>query len=80
MRINTWKDETVKEGARREEGLTDGCGWAIFFPFWLIKVSLEKKRSKERKYLQMFDAVLLVVTSTKARDGLIVNSQGEEDF
>lgn len=52
-------------------------------PFWLLKVSLEKKCSKERKNLQMFDAVLLTVISAKAakreaRDGLTVDSQGEK--
>lgn len=86
MRRNAWKDESVKQGERREEELTDGCG-CLFHrpPFWLLKVSLEKKCSKERKNLQMFDAVLLTVISAKAakreaRDGLTVDSQGEKDF
>lgn len=86
MRLNTWKDESVKEGARREDGLTDGCGCAIFCPFWLLNVSLEMKCSKERKNLQTSDAVLLTVASAKASereagDGLlVVNSEGEEHF
>lgn len=59
-----WKDESVKQGERRKEELTDGPGF--FFSFWLLIVSLEKKCSKQRKNLQMFDAVLLEVITTKA--------------
>lgn len=65
---------------------SDGCGCAIFCPFWLLNVSLEMKCSKERRNLQTFDAVLLTVGSAKASergagDGfIIVNSEGEEDF
>lgn len=65
MRKNMWKDESVKKRERRKEQLTDGCGW-FFFSSWLLKDSLEKKCSKDRKNLQMFNAVLLEVIRTKA--------------
>lgn len=53
----------------RERGVRKNSQMAVdgyFFPFWLLKVSLEKKCSKERKNLLMFDTVLLTVISAKA--------------